>query len=549
LPKARLYSISAVVAFAILSIATLSPLWRETGWPLSHDGEFFGMRTRIYAQHFAWFDLMPIWSSVDVYGFGSPMLAMYHKLFYFPAGGIALLTGSVKAGDVAALWLFLIAGGVGMLLTMRALGADRLFAAVAGICLITANYTVTDWLVRGAVAEASAAMVMPWVFLFLVKTIQSGRMAIGLGIALGLLWLGHSVLAYFTCVILAVTYLLLALFDAAPWSVIRPRTAWPAVVCFLALVGPFVLPMAILAPNYDLTRILKPNLQPRFQFVTPERYVWDTSWHFGRTQSGLTVQLDLAMLMLLGVAITVLCIQRFGSKGPIDVQPRRIMPFVLVLAIGGLLQLRASLPVYSWIPGGVFIQFPWRLLAVMTPALIVTALYLAERVLADDARAFAVGAAAAWMVASCGAFVPIQDTRIPFESQVSGVTFASFRDFEPRQAPPFAELQAKIADRWKEATCGYAAANAPGEEAPSLRFRVSCGRATELPLPLYASPFHMVTTRWAGRERSRPCSAIPDFPGVCGAVLPAADSTVDVKLPSMASIPGWAWRHLTGSSR
>src|SRR5262245_40180289 len=155
---------------------------------------------------------MPIWSSADVSGFGSPLPLMYHKLFYFLGGALALITGSIKSADVTAIALLLVAGAGGIALTLRSLGASRLAAIIGGCCLITANYTVTNWLVRGALAEFTSAMIVPWVLFYFVRSVNAGRIAAGLGISLGLLWLSHSVLGYFTGVILAFSFLLMAAF-------------------------------------------------------------------------------------------------------------------------------------------------------------------------------------------------------------------------------------------------------------------------------------------------------------------------------------------------
>ena len=285
----------ALPAFAVLALATLNPLWSAPGWPMSHEGPAFALRTHIYARHFSGWDLMPIWSSADASGFGSPMPLLYHKLFYVLAGGLDLVTGSLKSADMSAVAILLVAGATGLYLTVRALGAGPLAAIIAGCCLITANYTVTNWEVRGALAESCAAMVTPWVFLFFVKTIQLGRMTMGLGVALGLLWLSHSVLAFFAALILAVTYLILAIARLAPLSVLNPRTAWPAVLCFALLVGPYLVPLAILGRAYDVNRILTPPYRPVYQFRSVSAYFWEQRWHFGSTASGLTVQLDHAM--------------------------------------------------------------------------------------------------------------------------------------------------------------------------------------------------------------------------------------------------------------
>ena len=120
------------LTFTALTAATLVPLWRDAGWPLNHSGNLFALHTHVYARHFSWFDILPIWSSADVSGFGSPMPLLYHKLFYFLAGVIALGVGSLKSADLIAVALLLVAGAAGLYLTMRTLGASRLAATVAG---------------------------------------------------------------------------------------------------------------------------------------------------------------------------------------------------------------------------------------------------------------------------------------------------------------------------------------------------------------------------------------------------------------------------------
>ncbi|HEY3045161.1 MAG TPA: hypothetical protein VGJ39_14105 [Vicinamibacterales bacterium] len=527
--------------FVVLAVATLFAAWSAPGWPANHEDNSFAVRTLIYARHFSWLDFIPVWSSADSSGFGSPMPLMYHKLFYVLAGALALATGSVKSANVIAVGLLLVAGASGIYLTVRTLGGSRLAATVAGCSLITANYTVTNWLVRGAMAEFCGAMMIPWVLLFFVRTIQSGRLAIGLGVSFGLLWLSHSVLAYYTGLILGSTYLLLLLMRLAPVSAIDPRTAWPSGVWFAVLVGPYLVLMAIVGREYDFSRILTPPFRPIYQFKPPSAYLWDRQWRFGGTASGLTVQLDHAVLLLMAIGLGALAIRKpsddTGTRWR-AVQPA--LPFLVILALGSFLQLPVAAPFYEWVPGAQFIQFPWRVLAIMTPALIVAAVYLADRALPPDGRHFILGGAMIWMVVSCGSFAPLRDPRIRLDPPLTHLTFSGFREYEPRQAAPLAEIQTKLSARWKEAGCSYETANPDNDEVSTARFHTLCGQSAVLPLPLYASAAHVVMT--SNQPRGEPCMLLPDFPGVCGAVIPAAEDTVAVKLPNVASVVGSVWR-------
>jgi len=522
--------------FLLFAVATLAPVWRETGWPFSHEGPGVLQRTLIYARHWAAGDPLPIWCSVDAYGFGSPFPLVYHKLYYLLVAPLALAIGSLKFANVAALALLLTVGAYGMFATARALRATTLAAVVAGVSLIAANYTVTDWLVRGAVAEFAGMMLVPWVLFYFVVSLREGRVKIGLGIMLALLWFGHLVMAFYVGLLLAVTFLLMAATGTAPWTLANPRTAWPAVAWFAALVGPSVAMLSMIAPAYEFSRILTPPFRPAYQFRPFTWYLWDRHWQFGHTVSGLSLQLDLAMLAL-GALLVVYLVVRPASPGATESRRdvfRRMLPPLIVMAIALLLQLRVTNPFYEMFPGAIYIQFPWRLLAVITPAMILAFVCLADALLPEQPRLVVLGATAAWMMAGSGAFVPIQDPRLPNTETVSlsNLTFSGFREQEPAAAPPTAELRARIAQHWMLTGCSVERRQADTEVLVA-EFDVSCPRASTLPLPIYASAFHSIETG-ASPRRSR-CLAVDGFAPVCGVGVPAGASTVAVHMPTIGA--------------
>ena len=108
---------------------------------MNHETWGIAQRTQIYARHVAGLDLLPIWSSVDNLGFGSPFPLFYHRLFYLVAAPLAIALGSLKAADAVAVILALTTGAWGMFRLTRQMGAGELGATVAGISLIAANYT------------------------------------------------------------------------------------------------------------------------------------------------------------------------------------------------------------------------------------------------------------------------------------------------------------------------------------------------------------------------------------------------------------------------
>ena len=140
-----------------------------------------------------------MWSSSDAAGFGSPMPLLYHKLFYLLAAPLSLITGTIRSADLLVVAGALVLGAYGMYALTRALAASRLAATAPGCVLIVANYTVTNWLVRGALAELTAAMLVPWPLRSFIGALRGGRMSIGLGVWLALLWLALGLCRFPPC--------------------------------------------------------------------------------------------------------------------------------------------------------------------------------------------------------------------------------------------------------------------------------------------------------------------------------------------------------------
>jgi hypothetical protein len=109
----------------------------------------------------------------------------------------------------------------------------------------------------------------------------------------------------------------------------------------------------------------------------------------------------------------------------------------------------------------------------------------------------------------------MQDPRIALDPSLAGVSFEGFGENEPRDAAPIADIRTALAARWHDAGCTYDNLNPSNEEVPVARFHTTCARSTTLPLPVYASQLHSVTTRDAKRQ---PCMSLDGFRGVCGAV-------------------------------
>ena len=526
------------VVFLALAVATTSALWSAPGWPENHEFGTFALRTEVYARHLARFDLAPIWSSADAAGFGTPFPLLYHKLFYLLAAILTVFVGAIGPALTTAVVLLLVTGAAGMDRVTRAVGGSMAAGTAAGVSFIAANYTVTNWLVRSALAEFCAAMLVPWVLWGFVRSLQAGRWAVPFGIALAALWLSHSVLAYFAAVLLAATAVLLATARQTPWTIFDPRTGWPAGLVFSALVAPFLVAMAAIAPEYDLTRMLPEPYLPVNQIRDLSLYFHDPHWTWGRTWQGYTTALDLPLLAGAGAAIVVLSIGRRWSITWDAFRP--MLPVLGAGMLALLLQSRSAVWFYTVLPGGEFIQFPWRLLALITPALIVVATILVSRAVPGRAGAVATAALALWMVVSCGAFAPREYGRVTLQTNLEGLTFSAFREYEPISAVPLDALRTRLDAAWAAEGCVLAARDRASDEVPRIRYVATCARAALLPLPLYASPFH--TVRHGGDERTMGCVSVRDFPALCGVAFTPGRHDVQVNMPHLGEVVRWALR-------
>lgn len=535
--------LSPLAVFCVFAGLTLAPLWTQAGWPQNHEFNWFAQRTQIYAQHYSFFDFLPIWSSVDNAGFGSPLPLFYHKLFYVVSASILNLTGEMKAALVLAILIFLVTGAFGMYYTLRALGASREVCMVGGLSLIVAKYTVTNWLTRGAMAEFSAAMLVPWTLLYFIRTVEEERVHPGLAASLGLVFLGHSVLSFYLLLLFFATLLILLAVRRIRPSIFSAKSLLLPAAVFLALAGPYLLAMSALAGDYDMGRIVPAHLHPNSQFQPLGRYLWDGLWSFGGDWEGFTVQIDMPPLILLAAGLLGILLTR--RVNPDALGQRRtsfmfpLLPFLLVGALAWVLQTPVSAPFYARFPGAEFIQFPWRLLAVITPIVIALGLYLAEKTFPPRLAGAVLGLYLVAMVVLCGAFAPIRYERLPTQASLAGVQFSAFGEYAPKAASLPVPTKENIRANAEAASCRMDHAQASGE-VERMQFHLRCTKPALLALPVFASRLHgSVVFHPDGTSTRGTCKAAPGFAGLCGVAVPAGQSRVQIDMPSYRSLARW----------
>lgn len=152
--KIQYRPVAELMVYLVVGLITLFPLWAYSVWPINHEGLSFFSRLHVYQQHFQAGDFLPIWSSLDNHGFGSPQPLFYHKLFYFVSTAfLYVFSGNLKVALITAVCFFLIVGAWGTRKLVLEIGGSAFAAFCAGLMMLLANYTVTDWLVRGGIGR------------------------------------------------------------------------------------------------------------------------------------------------------------------------------------------------------------------------------------------------------------------------------------------------------------------------------------------------------------------------------------------------------------
>ena len=544
------------LAFVCATLA-LAPVLLRSGWPANHD--LLAPVDRMAAVLGQWKagNPLPIWSTQQQFGYGSPLPVLYHKSTMYLSAAVLGLTGSVKSALVVPLFIFMVGGFCGMCFCLRhALGGRHPWLwPVGGAALLFSNYLTVDWVVRGALAEASAMLLIPWIVAWCLILLRQGRWARWIGPVLALLVLSHTTLALFALIPLLIAFGM----AVARWK--RHATSWTgnavwSAVASTLLLAPFLLPMAAMSRFNRIDRlILSPDFTPRTNQWDWHRFFWDRHWEWGRGWDGLTIQVDLIALLLLPVAVVFALRPRRAATGGEERWPGRLtIAFLLSsLAVFAWLQTSSAFWVYERVPGAQYLQFAWRLLAFVTVMLIVCAC-MALAGIAQSSQS----SRRATMVAACIAVLMVGWAAYPkmwwkfksydwytnaqFRQELASADYAAFGEFLPLTDWPAArgvldaapEAKTRLAELVAAHRCHLEPSDGlvpPGEHR-SARWQASCAEPSPVAFHVFLAPGMDAQSRpdesspWAALEMRRSC----DDPRV-SVLLPAGRSEVRIRFP------------------
>jgi hypothetical protein len=384
------------------------------GIPMTHDG--FGLAfVESYRRTYLAGDLFPLWTSFAEKGHGSELPILYHRLHGQVFGALALALGSLRALKLS-IPLLLVVGAAGMRRLCSLYGARPWLAWIGGVWLMSTNYAVSDWFIRGAVAELTAFMLVPWCLRHAIEVFADRWGPPRLAASMTLLFFAHMT-TFLAFGVIALAVMAGSLFRMRTLGWPRLRRALGRGALFAALLACAVGPYAA-AVKYVLDCS---GLGPMGMRTDADAYYpWsayfkdpDLSWTRAVVEGTLSVEIGRWVLLCLAVLLVVAPAARKAIR-------ERVWGLALMAAFMVALQRRQMTFFFEMIPGASKLQFPSRLLVFVVPIVVLctvvaleAALRSADPVARALARAMPLIAAAGQMNLSIAMQRSIWGTQIP----------------------------------------------------------------------------------------------------------------------------------------
>jgi hypothetical protein len=322
------------------------PLWRSG---IANADDILPTIYRVFSLHASWQAgvFYPRLSSDLAYAYGAPLFQFYPPLASYVAELFHVMGLGFITAIKATYFLGLVCAGLGMYVYVARLSGARAGALLAAIAYMYAPYYFVDIYKRGAIAEALALALLPWILWAFYNLHQTGGRGwfILTALALAALVLTHNSLSLFFLPLLIVYLAVLGL-----------RRRWwlclAAVSLALGLSAFFWLPAIAERSYVDLSRMTQG--------------IYDVSRHLlplrGLLQRGFLFDYSVPQTFRWGLLPAILTLAGFVvGLWKLKSQRRLIVFFALVVAVALLLQSPAAAPFWTRLPLVNFIQFPWRL--------------------------------------------------------------------------------------------------------------------------------------------------------------------------------------------
>ncbi len=346
-------------AVALLAIV---PLLLK-GCSCGHDFDFHLLSWMEAARQFTHGNLHPHWAFTPAYNAGEPRFVFYPPLSW-TLGALLGLILPWAATPIVYTWLALTACG----LTLYRLAQE--FASPTAALLTAAFYMVNPYMLftayeRTAYGELLAAAWIP----LLLHSILRRRVTIpGIAIPVALLWITNAPAAVMSSYALALLALLrvISTTPAAPRHRNFPAqlqlalTTSAGAALGLGLAAFYIIPAACERRYVQIAMAIIPSLRPQDNFLFHR---------FGDAAHDQVLHTaSLIALVLLAATVAALAAAYFRQR-PCLADSFPLPALAILTAAIALLLTPLTAPIWNHAPELAFLQFPWRLLAILAAVL------------------------------------------------------------------------------------------------------------------------------------------------------------------------------------
>lgn len=347
-----------ILAFAAL-IAVLPLILK--GCSCGHDFNFHLLNWMEAARQFTHGNLSPHWAFSPAYNAGEPRFIFYPPLSWMIGAILGLLIPWTWT-PIVYTWLALTAAGLALYRLAREFTTPDAALLAAAFYLVN-PYTLFTAYERTAFAELLAAA---WIPLLLLAIFRKDVTIPGIAIPVALLWLTNDPAAVMGCYALALLTVV-RLFLPATDSGTRIRlavTTTAGTLLGLGLAAFYILPAAYERRYVQVATILAPGTRVQSNFLFHHTL---NPIHNAVLNTASTIAVVLLALTAIAIAATAIRSSIASSK---DRAPQKLIFSVALLTIAiAFLLTPISNPIWQHVPELVFLQFPWRLLAILAAAL------------------------------------------------------------------------------------------------------------------------------------------------------------------------------------
>jgi hypothetical protein len=342
-----------VAAMAMLS---LRPLTTVT-WFESHDMVAYPVRVMEYVHGWRQGYWYPRWASELYGGYGSPLFSFYPPGVHAPAAALTLFNLTPIVALKYTLLFYSVLGAMGMFLLGYHESKLRGAALLGALVFIFMPYRLTQLYIRGDLAEYCAIALVPfslWLYRRLMSDQSAPRWLVAAtALVHATVIMTHTITGqYYTEVV--------GLFVLAQiWLCRRRREPFPLVsvatlTASLALAAIYLLPALLEKKFVNVAALTGGKLETANNTV---EWIWLASEGF--------FFMGWPVLIALPAGIVV------------SLTRKKAVAWTIITAVLVVIMHRHAGPIWSWLPFGRFMMFPWRLLGFVAVfgALMISALW------------------------------------------------------------------------------------------------------------------------------------------------------------------------------